>query len=348
MNRKLIKQRSSLSESRYQDKKGAYAVEEKRKPFFRSIKPSRNVGVTPSVKSFSEAIKFAQDHLNHIPRLKKNDENELISRFGKSFALQFVERYRPSRIIGEGRYGIVVAICKDRYECLAVKIQQVHSEYNLEREIRIQQKLSNLELCPKIVTSPTFFKHDNKNFAVISMEIVDKDLMTLLEGNLELKSIEMIAGNITDMIALIANSGCTHGDFHIANLSMKFRKNAWEDTVIYPQLLDFGQSTDKFSDPRLDTLQMLRTLLEKQSPTLNTDNRKFLLKHLFEFYNDFFLPKLNNLSEIEDLHKKYNNEYLKHIAEGSEKQPMSKNKTSSFTPPVKMKKYRRKIRSTLA
>jgi tRNA A-37 threonylcarbamoyl transferase component Bud32 len=247
-------------------------------------KVQEKVRIAPSSLVLKNVEKSAEEYFLDYPHITPTQLDEMYTKFGPNFTQYFLTNYKPSRLLGEGGYGSVLAACTNRYTCVAVKVQQVFSQKDFQREIDMQTKFAMLALAPALNDEARYFEHDGKQFAVLSMETVDGDLLSLLEHDLPLKDLTLLANAITDMIGMLVKHHLTHGDFSVANMAYIYNKNAFSKLVLRPILIDMFWSTDKFSDPEYDTLQMLRTLLPKFTPEINTTARKLLLTHLLKFY----------------------------------------------------------------
>ena len=251
-----------------------------------------NQNEKPRSLSNSLNLKYVQRtasaYLNDYPLLKGEDLDKIKMQFGPDFTNYFIHNYQPSKLLGEGGYGSVVAACMNRYTCVAVKLQQVFSRQEIQREIEMQTEFAMLSLSPALNDQPRYFLHDGKDFVVLSMDRVDGDLLELIEETEDRELLEKdlikLAFSITDMIGILANNNLTHGDFSVANMAYIYRHDAKGYLVLKPMLIDMFWSTNKFSDPQFDTLQMLRTLLPKFTPSVNQKSRTFLLKYLMDFY----------------------------------------------------------------
>jgi tRNA A-37 threonylcarbamoyl transferase component Bud32 len=230
--------------------------------------------------------RISEQYLSAYPSLDTIQLKEITSKFGPDFSQYFIANYKPSKLLGQGSYGSVLAACKNRYTCVAVKIQEIHSQRDFQREIDMQTKFAMLALAPALNDKPRYFEYNRKEFALLSMERVDGDLISVLEDKQDplLKDITLLANAITDMIGLLVKHNLTHGDFSVANMAYVYNNDAYGNLVLRPILIDMFWSTDRFSDPEYDTLQMLRTLLPNLSPQINTAARDFLIKHLLKFY----------------------------------------------------------------
>ena len=255
----------------------------------------------------------ALQHLNAIPHLTDADNMRIQSEFGNTFADAFIAGYKPSRLLGEGRYGTVFAACADRYRCIAVKIQLLLSETDFKRELRMQQKFASLSLAPTIVSDPRVFINGKQKFAVLSMNTIDGNMETLLTKELPMADLHHIVTAIIDMIALISNTGMTHGDFSTVNLGFKYTNDAWSQLTIRPILIDFGWATDEFSYPQWDTLQFMRTSLPERAPDMNAINRTFILNKLMAFYNANWAPKLLRHADVETVFNSLSEAYKQRV-----------------------------------
>lgn len=285
---KLQKQMSLVSTARAVDREKAGEKKE-------TLQFKRNS--TSLIQLENQAAEF----YTSFPRLKDHEYQELVSRFGERFSENFVNLFTPSRLLGQGGSGTVLAACRDRYTCAAVKIQQIFSRTDFEREVNMQKKFSRMSLGPAILSDPTFFSHDGKYFGVIVMDTVVGDLMSLLEKNLAQEYVDVVVSYILNMIVLIAKAGFTHGDFSIANMVYVYNRDAWSEMVLRPLMIDFGWTTSKVVWPQYDTLQMLRTSLPQFTPNMHPRCRESILSVLLKFYNENF-----GRLDLEDVDRRWN------------------------------------------
>jgi tRNA A-37 threonylcarbamoyl transferase component Bud32 len=253
---------------------------------------------TSSNLKLSNVVKNAENYLNDYPKISDKEMSELTERFGNHFTREFVDNYHPSKILGEGGFGVAIAVCINRNRCMAVKIQDIPSQKDFDREMYMQDKFAKMELAPVILDEAKYFFHKGKKFAMLTMEVVDGDLLALLERGLPLNDIQNIAEDITDMIGILFKNGMTHGDFSLANMSYTFSKNSFSEVVLKPVLIDFGWSTTEFAFPQYDCLVMMQTLMPKCTPYIDPTARKVILTHLLKFYNANWQPAIAKHEQI--------------------------------------------------
>ena len=247
--------------------------------------------------NLNDIEKSTMSHLSKYPTLSTTDREAIESQFGTEFITHLYNKnsYTLSRVLGKGDYGTVLSFCRDRYDCIAVKVQVVESRTDIEREIYMHKTVAHLGLAPKLLEEPRYFEYKYEHHVSMEMEAIDGTLEMLLLGKWNSKSAykRQLLNSILYMIVTLAENNMTHGDFHVGNMGFVFVTNSYAQVELRPMLIDMAWTTYG-ANPKYDTLRMLRELIhieKKEKQTARTTTTKdddsvctYLLTHIINFY----------------------------------------------------------------
>lgn len=207
-----------------------------------------------------------------------------------SHNLPLSDGFKVSKIIkNETEKGVY--IISNGKESRIAKITPLHEIGN---EIEILEKLSKLELAPRIYKSEVITSYGSDK-AYYEMEMMTGTIEELLTKRLIEKDINIILNMIMTLLERLCKEGFSHGDFHWRNIGFDYSKNRDSLTV---KVLDLEFSEFKCNE-QLDIVQLIRTIDKKYSPSVENNNREYIRNKLIQFYNNKFRTELtkNNVEE---------------------------------------------------
>lgn len=178
------------------------------------------------------------------------------------------------------------------------RISKIIPLHEIGNEIEIIEKLSKLELAPKIFKSEVFTSK-GMDKAYYEMEMMTGTIEDLLTKRLITKDLNIILNMIMTLLERLCKEGFSHGDFHWRNIGFDFCK---EKNCITVKVLDLEFSEFNCNE-RLDIIQLIRTIDNKYSPKVENNNREYIRNKLIDFYNNKFNTSINN-DDVEEEFKK--------------------------------------------
>lgn len=208
--------------------------------------------------------------------------------------------YVPVQVIGAGLAGIVVQYKKindtDTFIGKFVKLQG--TLLDVDEESRIQKMMYNIDkLAPEILG---VYQLDSK-FALITMKPVHTTLHHFLEciidtyGDDDNELNNWLIKIIVRVIILLKKLkviNFTHGDMHTNNIGVNFGDKIDD---FYLSLIDFGQSSCRVYNTKLDASQFLRSIKQEKVRKLFRDS----------INSEFNINVKGNLEESSELHRAY-------------------------------------------
>ena len=172
-----------------------------------------------------------------------------------------------------------------------------------ENEVKTQILLK--EISPKIYNY-NIYKHKRKNVGFIDMEKIDGTFMDMLEDELSNDELDYIVSVIVDMLLYLAKNKIYHGDLHFGNIGYKFKNKNNKSNIkddIKPYLIDFGMSRNNVVSIEMELLKTIKSLDIKVQKRMNTKNRQYLIKKLYDIYIQLFekWPSDKQFSSIEEI-----------------------------------------------
>jgi len=207
-----------------------------------------------------------------------------------SHNLPLSDGFKVSKIIkNESEKGVY--IISNGKESRIAKITPLHEIGN---EIEILEKLSKLELAPRIYKSEVITSYGSDK-AYYEMEMMTGTIEELLTKRLIEKDINIILNMTMTLLERLCKEGFSHGDFHWRNIGFDYTENRDSLTV---KVLDLEFSEFKCNE-QLDIVQLIRTIDKKYSPSVEDNNREYIRNKLIQFYNNKFRTELtkNNVEE---------------------------------------------------
>jgi len=215
------------------------------------------------------------DQYNDFTVMKSSELKDYVNSFGNF--LKFLPKgYSVNRKLGKGAFGTTMNICKNNWKCMACKVQQYFSKQDVISEFHMQKKFAGIGIAPDVISVPTYYKHGNKEFAIIYMSAIDGVVETLLEQPLKIEQLDLLIDQILFILKTMRDNKLTMGDAHFQNIVYKNEVNSQGVLSLRIMLIDFGWSSDQGSDTFLELIQMLRTLHYDYAPNLNEENRTYL------------------------------------------------------------------------
>lgn len=238
---------------------------------------------------------------NHFDEISSFELARIRKRFGEGFLDNIPTGYKISRQLGKGKYGVTFLICKNAFDSLAVKVQEVKpkKEEAVFREVQLQRKFAEHGLAPEVHSDkPVFYMHQKKKYAVVIMDRIQGVLTDFLKFNINSSAIEELIDNFFIIIGTMREYGMAHGDLHDQNIGFDYRVNSRGKLCLVLTLIDFGFACLETSDTYLDTIQLLRTLhpvFDKRG-----ERNKNVINRFTETLQDFIRLNYNNTSNLDD------------------------------------------------
>lgn len=162
--------------------------------------------------------------------------------------------------LGKGSVGMVYVVVNSTGQNFALKVQIVtpgqRRFMSVEDEVKLQMFFANLNLAPRIIgiTSVQLLDPKRTQVQIILMEPVDFTLDDLLchPNTFDNKWVPVIAEQLKHLFLALHKYGITHGDLHSGNIGFVYKRDTKELKL---QLIDFGQSSNKSNNSKVDALQ---------------------------------------------------------------------------------------------
>ena len=263
----------------------------------------------------------------------------------------FTEFIRPGfgikKILGSGKFGLVLSICKSNFNCSAMKlIKSKHttglSEQKREvlKEFQMQKLFADVDIAADVIGRPIFYRYNNHLISVIHMHRIDGMLEDLLHVRMSQAAIDNIYEQLLFLIGEMKHHKLTHGDLHTGNIFYQLRPDS--DGVLQVRLVlgDFGWSSHKKASTPLEYVQLIRTL--GYDKDIDEDNFKYLdqrlrarFTHLYPHMDISTEDKIEDL--FEEMHKRYehnvfNDQYNSDLSSDEESNSSDSDHSSNGSP----------------
>jgi hypothetical protein len=234
------------------------------------------------------------------------DERGVTDTYGPQFLNAVPRGYTLSKKLGAGSFGTTFSICKNKFECSALKVVQLQDgRQELNHEITMQNKFHAKQMAPAIIGKPTFYNYQGKEYGVINMEKIDGVLDHILSKDLTPEALDDIARGFLFLVSQLDVAGYAHRDAHPGNIAVNYKRDAFGKLTLQLSLIDFGHSKILGGSwPELEILQFLRTLSMKDAnddPGVTPANQMYLWDRLLAFYQANFDPRVQTEDEVDDL-----------------------------------------------
>lgn len=257
-----------------------------------------------SIDSYGEMnIEHLNTDLEKYFEFPQLDKNEIIKIYGRNLIHAIPHGYKLSKKLGSGAFGTTFSICKDKFNCSAIKIVELQDgREELKDEIILQRQFHDKGLAPAIIGKPTFYKHKGKGYGVINMEKIDGVLDEILSKNLQPASLDNIAHGFLYLVHQLDIAKYAHRDAHPGNIGFTHKRDANGNTTLELSLIDFGHSNISIGSwPEMEILQFLRSLSIKEgSIGVTTSNQKYLWDRLLAFYQNNFNDQVETEEEVDE------------------------------------------------
>lgn len=204
--------------------------------------------------------------------------------------------------LGEGSVGMVYVVVNSKGENYALKIQVVTPGQprfmSVEDEVKLQNFFANLNLAPRVVGLTTVQLQDplKTQIKIIVMETIDFTLDDLVcnPNAFPASWVNAVAEEVKQLLLVLHKYGITHGDMHSGNIGFVYDPDTKQLKL---RLIDFGQSSNKGNNARVDALQLMHGLspefLGVPANILNVFRKK-LTEALHEIYGPRATLPVNN------------------------------------------------------
>jgi len=204
-----------------------------------------------------------------------------------------------ARILGQGSFGTVLLLTNRQNQFRAVKLQFENAREQFmkpETEIKLQQEMARRHLAPAVICKETV-NIQKKRLHVFVMDTVDKTLKKYIQDlyqdfpredqrETRVLRLQQILRALMLLLLEMKKLKFTHGDFHTENLMLKKVDGKYQ---LY--MIDFGQSSQRFNDVKVDVSQFLRTLkdlkvrvLVNKGTPYQTETREPLKRSVYQFF----------------------------------------------------------------
>ena len=221
--------------------------------------------------------------------------------------------YKVVKYYGGGGTGQVFQVCKNDYECFAVKARRSDDKSDWKTakdEYQMQNQVAKLGLAPRI--NKMYIPKQPNKLAFALMEPIDGTLYSFLRDPKSKTVLNLLLQSVLLLLRTLHKNKYVHGDFHWDNIAYFVdNKMRWR-----LQLIDFGMTNKgnqtfvrKFA--AFDVSQLIRTLGRDLTPKMNNNNRKYLDSILKQYYRQHFNSKVKNFGrESDSLWKKYEDTFM--------------------------------------
>jgi tRNA A-37 threonylcarbamoyl transferase component Bud32 len=244
---------------------------------------------------------LSASQVNQFDRIAPHELRGITAKFGKQFLSSLPKGYHLSKKLGSGVFGVTFSICKNNFECLAIKVQQFTDKNAIMNEVKMQKIFHKHGIAPAIIGSPKFYKHKGKDFAVIVMSRIDVVMQDLLDQPITDEAREQIWTAIVSLLSTMRKYKLAHNDMHWENLAMVYAQDAHGRLTMRGTCIDFGWSFSGKSSTSLEVLQLIRTLDRSYSPNINKKTQQFLLTRLIALYEGSYDGDVRHQASVEAL-----------------------------------------------
>ncbi len=251
---------------------------------------------------------------------------EIIAKWGKKLLYVIPSGYHLSERIGGGNYGSIYLLCNENFqECnLVIKIQRMRkTDYHSVADFKVAMLheyemgvlFGNKGIAPRILDFG-YFTHNDDMFAYMVMERLDGTLKKLILDFPRGVNPDQITTNIVsavaDMLRRMCKENLVHADYHTDNIGYRYilsdNDDDENDPDYHPRMalhksskkiqfvvIDFGWSVEGKCNPRLELLQLMRTIMLDGERDLGTrgafknpNMKKQLIDKLFALHHKLF------------------------------------------------------------
>lgn len=239
-------------------------------------------------------LEVLEDVLNISVNESKRVKNNYCKHVEEMFPVRIVpDNWRITNVLGSGASGVTLGTRGPNNKAGALKIVQENNIELLENEISMGEEFHKLGLSPRTTKVSSFVYGKGKTwFHTIHMGRLDGIIGPYLESNPESEIVEKIVKKVFDLIKKLDDNNIVHGDLHFDNIGFIHSRGAEEVGKI--QIIDHGYSRMGVSLPKLEILQLLRSL--NFMFDLSNQNSLLLRKSIFKYAEKYFgivdLPRL--------------------------------------------------------
>lgn len=176
------------------------------------------------------------------------------------------------------------------------RIAKVYPVQDITNEIELMDRLCKYDICPMIIKND-IFSIKEKDYAYIEMEMLSGTMEDILEHRLSKDELDILLSLIFRLLKKLCELNISHGDFHWKNIGFKFDE---KNKAIHIKLIDF-EFGEFLCNPRLDVLQLIRSIDGKYAPNVNKDNREYIRSKLVDIYK----TKLNKNFKIDQVEQEF-------------------------------------------
>jgi hypothetical protein len=262
--------------------------------------------------------------IKYLSKYKK-DKGEVDYNWVCSAMMEFLPKicllkngWKPIKLLGAGVFGVVFEVKNINTGELAafkIVIENEDTYISPKQEIVNQIIFSKEGLGPKVYCVSSKQIAGEKVYGIL-MERIDMILKDFLMKSLNEEQKKIFIKSLLTFLSIMRDKNFTHGDMHTENIALiKDRKNPMKLKLVF---IDFGMSSTKVADTRLDASQFLRGFIidckenEKKHLPFNCKKRFIWLKIVINTYLRSIgkLPVTGSNKEFISLFKRYKKCYL--------------------------------------
>ena len=187
--------------------------------------------------------------------------------------------FYPTNVIKKDQDKIIYMLTNGKEN----RIAKVYPIQDIGNEIELMDRLCKYDICPN-VTKNDIFSKEGIDYVYIEMEMLSGTIEDILKYKLSVNDLDILLVLIIRLLKKLCELNISHGDFHWKNIGFKFDENK---NGIHLRLIDF-EFGEFVCNPRLDVLQLIRSIDSKYAPNVNKDNREYLRNKLADIYKNKF------------------------------------------------------------
>lgn len=184
----------------------------------KAAQPTRKAAQHLKQKSYTPECTLKKPQYNKIAKLLKHESSakNLCGAIEHVIPKECLGNLKVIKYLGGGEFGKILSLCKDRWECKAMKIMVANPDSDFvsaDQEIALQKYAAKHGLAPKI---EKLCKKGKARFIV--MDKVDGILENFLNTKKQDWELDALLVEIERLMKLMCKHKMTHGDMHWGNV----------------------------------------------------------------------------------------------------------------------------------
>lgn len=234
---------------------------------------------------------------------KPRQHSKFVKRYGKGLVSALPADFIILKQIGKGNYGRVYLLCKDdNGQCrkdYVLKLQRkspkqstTKFKQDIDHEIQMHKKFFKAGIAPELITN-YYFTHRNQLYSVIVMSkvnVLNDDLNTFPKSMDVDRYCTLVVNKIDKLVKTMCKHRLIHRDMHNENIATLIHDTefVWQSQTPFKLLLiDFGMARSGRCNPRIEILQLVRSLMIDKDEFKNQKLFECLTQKLYQLYTRY-------------------------------------------------------------